>query len=98
MNEIGGNIGYIPAIGGGLGDGGGIGGGVGVPAVYDKFYMHVQATAAAEWTVAHNLHKRPAVTVVDSADSVVVGAVEYIDENNVKITFSAAFSGRAYCN
>ena len=57
-----------------------------------------QAQAAKVWTVAHNLGKRPAVTVVDSAGTVVIGEVDYLDDNTVRLTFCAAFSGTAYFN
>lgn len=46
----------------------------------------------------HNLGKRPAVTVVDSAGTVVIGEVDYLDDNTVRLTFCAAFSGTAYFN
>lgn len=59
---------------------------------------HKQAQAAKVWTVAHNLGKRPAVTVVDSAGTVVIGEVDYLDDNTVRLTFCAAFSGTAYFN
>lgn len=45
-----------------------------------------------------NLGKRPAVTVVDSAGTVVIGEVDYLDDNTVRLTFCAAFSGTAYFN
>jgi hypothetical protein len=38
------------------------------------------------------------VTVKDSAGSTVIGEVEYVDLNNITITFSGAFSGEAYLN
>jgi len=38
------------------------------------------------------------VTVVNSANEIVIGKVEYIDANEVQISFSAAFSGKAYFN
>lgn len=41
---------------------------------------------------------RPAVTVVDSAGTVVIGEVDYLDDNTVRLTFCAAFSGTAYFN
>lgn len=61
-------------------------------------YTHTQITPAAIWTIKHNLEKYPSVTVVDSAGSVVLGAVKYISENEIEITFSAAFSGKVYLN
>jgi hypothetical protein len=64
----------------------------------DKTYEHDQPTAASSWTITHNLGKNPSVTVVDTAGSVVEGKIEYINKNQVTITFNAAFSGVAYCN
>lgn len=64
----------------------------------DKHYTHNQAVASIVWEVRHGLNKYPSVTVVDSAQNIVVGDVVYIDENNVRITFAASFSGKAYFN
>lgn len=59
-------------------------------------YTHNQMIPAAVWNVAHALGYYPNVTVVDSAGSQVVGDVQYTDINNLIITFSAGFSGKAY--
>ena len=64
----------------------------------DKNYIHTQSSASATWTVTHNLNKFPSVTVVDSANNVVMGAVEMINLNSITITFTASFSGKAYIN
>ena len=64
----------------------------------DKNYVHVQNTPSASWTASHNLGKKPAVVVVDSADEVVYGEIEYIDDNTITLTFVGAFSGKAYFN
>jgi heat shock protein HslJ len=64
----------------------------------DLSYTHNQTTAATVWTVNHNLGKNPSVTVVDSAGTKVWGDEKHIDQNSLTITFSAAFSGKAYCN
>ena len=64
----------------------------------DKTYLHEQSVPSKEWNVQHNLGKYPAVTVVDSAGTEVVGSVEHIDHNTVKLTFSGAFSGKAFFN
>jgi len=64
----------------------------------DRTYRHVQGVAATVWTITHNLACRPSVTVVDSAGTLVIGQVEYLDDNNVRLTFSAAFGGEAYLN
>lgn len=64
----------------------------------DKHFLFVQSIASDVWKIKHDLNKYPSVTVVDSANSVVIGDVTYIDENNVRLTFSGAFSGKAYLN
>lgn len=73
--------------------GGGSGSGSG-----DKNYMHYQSDASDEWTIVHNLGKFPSVTVIDSANRQIEGEVNYISLNEVRITFSASFSGRASLN
>ena len=95
---ISGKVGGKGMIGGSISGVGGLFGNIGNKAGSDKTYMHIQAVPAEKWTVQHNLGKRCSVTIVDSADSVVIGDVEYIDNNNVIIRFSAAFGGKCYCN
>ena len=75
---------YAGAGGGGTGD--------------DKHFIHNQSIAAATWVVTHNLGKHPSVTVVTSAGEQVFGDVLFLNQNAVEISFSAAFSGRAYFN
>ena len=50
------------------------------------------------WRIRHNLNKKPSITVVDSADTVMTCAKEFIDMNTVEITFNAPFKGTAYLN
>lgn len=64
----------------------------------DRFFTFTQASASASWTIQHNLEKFPSVTVIDSANDIVYGNTTYTDENNLTITFSAPFSGKAYLN
>lgn len=59
-------------------------------------YVHTQVTASSTWDITHDLGGKPSVTVVDSANSVVVGDVVYVDDANIRIEFSGAFSGSAY--
>lgn len=66
--------------------------------VEDKHYTHEQAIASSVWNINHNLGKYPSVTVVDSAGDMVICGVNYIDENNVKLEFTAEFGGKAYLN
>lgn len=66
-----------------------------IPGPSNTFYNHTQLVPAATWDITHGLGRFPAVTVVDSAGSVVEGEVDYVSENQLVITFSAAFSGYA---
>lgn len=61
-------------------------------------YVWDQAIPASTWTIPHNLGRFPSITVVDSSHAVVEGEYEYVDGNNIVLTFSAAFSGTAYLN
>jgi len=61
-------------------------------------YTFNQTTPVSVWTVAHNLGRFPSATVVDSANNEVDGDLQYIDSNNLTLTFSAPFSGEAYLN
>lgn len=64
----------------------------------DLAYTHTQTVASATWTITHNLGKFPSVTVIDSADSVVIGDVVFTSVNELVVSFSGIFSGKAYLN
>ena len=59
-------------------------------------YEFTQGTALATWVIDHTLGGRPQVTIVDSADTHVFGEVQYNSNTRITVTFSAAFSGKAY--
>lgn len=59
-------------------------------------YQHIQGTASATWYITHNLDFYPNITVVDSSGTIYEGEINYVSTNAVELTFSAAFSGRAY--
>ena len=65
------------------------------PAGSGGTYVHNQSTPAAVWTITHGLSYAPNLTVVDSAGEQVEGEVDYAG-STVTVTFSAAFSGKAY--
>lgn len=50
------------------------------------------------WQIEHNLGKYPSITVVDTANNVIYGEVNYNDFNNVTITFTSSVTGYAYFN
>lgn len=59
-------------------------------------HVHTQNTASATWTIIHSLGGKPSVTIVDSADTVVIGEVTYNSNSEVVVSFTSAFSGFAY--
>jgi hypothetical protein len=61
-------------------------------------FVFTQNATATTWNIQHNLGKFPSITVIDSGNTVVTGEYTYIDNNNVQLNFSAAFSGKAYLN
>jgi hypothetical protein len=61
-------------------------------------YVFTQSTPSATWTINHDLNKYPAVSIVDSANDEVIGEVHYTSTTQVVVTFSAAFSGKAFLN
>ena len=61
-------------------------------------FIFTQNATATTWNIQHNLGKFPSITVIDSGNTVVAGEYIYIDNNNVQLNFSAAFSGKAYLN
>ena len=64
----------------------------------DKSFTFTQSSASATWNINHNLGKKPSVSIADSADSLIHGAVSYTDLNNLTISLSAPTSGTAYLN
>ena len=64
----------------------------------DKTFVFTQGVPAATWVIVHNLNKFPSVSVVDTANTSGFGAVEYDSANQLTITFSGAFAGKAYLN
>ena len=64
----------------------------------DKNFVFTQGTPASTWTITHNLNKFPSVSVVNSANEVVYGEIDYIDVNSLTVTFNGGFSGKAYLN
>lgn len=59
-------------------------------------YNHEQTLEADEWIINHNLGKKPIVTLVDENDIVMVGTIQYMSLNQIKVNFSAPVKGRAY--
>jgi hypothetical protein len=69
-----------------------------INAAADKHYTHEQTESSSMWVCPHNLGKRPAVIVTDSAGTQIIGSLDYPDLNTVVIRFKAPFTGRADFN
>ena len=61
-------------------------------------FIYTQGAVALVWTIQHNLNKYPSVMAVDIQNLQYFGAVEYIDLNNLTITWGIPFKGFAYLN
>jgi hypothetical protein len=62
------------------------------------YFRFEQSIPSDIWHILHTMNKKPSVTITDSAGSVVEGAIQYIDNYNIIVTFSAGFSGFAELN
>lgn len=47
------------------------------------------------WELEHNFGRRPIYKLIDDSGNILHGKEEYIDQNNEKVTFNVARSGRA---
>jgi len=59
-------------------------------------HTHTQQVAASTWVISHALGGKPQVTIVDSANTVVVGDVTYNSNSQLTVSFTSPFSGYAY--
>lgn len=59
-------------------------------------HVHVQAVAAASWTVNHDLRGRPYVLVFDDSDDLIITDLEFPSNSQVIISSPTAFTGSAY--
>lgn len=60
-------------------------------------YIHHQSSALATWTVTHNLGYYPGgISVIDSAETVVIGDVTHVNISTFTVSFSTPFSGKVY--
>lgn len=65
---------------------------------FDSHFEFVQGVPAVTWDITHNLDKFPSITVVDTANTTVMGSYEYITKNRVILSFSNPFAGKAFLN
>ena len=59
-------------------------------------YTHTQGVASDTWTINHNLGFYPNLTVQDSGGTIYEGEITYTNTVSLTVTFSSAFSGKAY--
>lgn len=64
----------------------------------DKFFMYEQRVASNVWVIEHNLNKYPSVTIVDSAGTVIIGQVIYVDSDTIVVTFNIKLTGTVFLN
>lgn len=65
---------------------------------FDSHYEFVQGVPATTWDITHNLDKFPSISVVDTADTTVIGSYDYVTKDRVILSFSEPFAGRAFLN
>jgi hypothetical protein len=61
-------------------------------------FVYEQLVPSTEWAINHYLGCYPSVTIIDSADSVLIGDITYISEDTLKVNFTFAFAGKALLN
>ncbi len=59
-------------------------------------YHHVQDLSSTVWQISHNLGFNPSITIHDEDENVIIGAIEYVDENTVNLLFNTAVAGNAH--
>lgn len=70
----------------------------GAPGTSGDLHFVQQFTSLATVPCNHQLGKKPAVTVIDSAGDEVEGEVEHVSINDLVVRFSAATSGQVILN
>ena len=59
-------------------------------------FVFTQATAATMWDIVHGMSLNPNVRIEDSTGVDIVGTIDYIDNNRLKIYFNQPVAGKAY--
>lgn len=59
-------------------------------------FVHTQNSPSEIWLITHDLGGQPSIVIVDSAKTVVIGEVSYINGEEIEVRFSSPFSGFAY--
>lgn len=59
-------------------------------------FMFTQASPSTLWTINHNMGKVPTVFTEDTNGNDIVGIIDVVDNNNLKIYFNQPVAGKAY--
>ena len=59
-------------------------------------FEHIQDEVSNTWLVVHNLGFKPNVTIQDSAGTIYEGEISYTTLDSLTVSFSSAFSGKAF--
>lgn len=68
----------------------------GLTHVWPSTFQWVEAAPSAVWVINHGLNSIPSVNVLDSSNQELFGQVDYVDDDNLTITFSSPEAGTAY--
>lgn len=69
-----------------------------VAEAHDRHFEYEWRAAQESVQITHNLHKKPSVTVIDTAGNELFCDVTYIDDDKVTLSFSSPIRGIAYLN
>ena len=64
--------------------------------VKPQSFEFIQDVAATIWDVQHNLGYNPNVRLEDSNGVDIIGSIEHLSTNRLKVTFNQAVAGKAY--
>jgi hypothetical protein len=71
---------------------------ISIAQLFQKQVIFTQSSPAATWNIAHNLGKYPHVILLDSTTNpanLVVADIQYVDTDNIVVSFGSAQVGRA---
>jgi len=59
-------------------------------------FVYTQQTAGTVWDIQHNMNMIPNVRTEDTQGNDIVGVIDIVDNNRLKIYFNQAVAGKAY--
>jgi len=63
---------------------------------HNSSYVFTQSTPATVWVITHGMNMVPNVRTEDQDGNDIVGTIEVVDNNTLKIYFNQAVAGKAY--